>query len=59
MDTKRAQDILSSPDMINVTYHGTPIYIENVNENKGTAYIHPLNQPENKQEVPVTQLVEH
>ncbi|HYF81715.1 MAG TPA: H-type small acid-soluble spore protein [Clostridia bacterium] len=58
MDQKRARDIASSPNMINVTYNGTPIYIESVNENSDTANIHTLNQPENKQEVPLTNLKE-
>ena len=39
MDTKRAKEIASSPIMANVTYNGTPIYIESVNENKGTAKV--------------------
>lgn len=58
MDKNRAKDIASSPVMANVTYNGTKIYIENVNEDKGTAMIHPLNQPDNRQEVPLTSLVE-
>jgi len=59
MDTRRAKEILSSPSMINVTYNGKEIYIENVNETAETANIHPLNQPEQKQEVPLTSLMEH
>lgn len=59
MDKRRAKEIASSPVMVNVTYNGTPIYIENVNENKGFANIHPLNQPGNRQEVPLTNLIEH
>lgn len=58
MDPKRAKDIISSPNMINVTYHGTPVYLENVNESSGTASVHPLNQPEKKQVVPLANLVE-
>lgn len=59
MDQKRARDIASSPTMINVTHNGMPIYIESVNQNNGTAYIHPLSQPDNTQEVPLTSLKEH
>lgn len=58
MDAKRARDIASSPTMINVTYNGTPVYIESVNENSGTANIHNLNQPDSKQQVPLTNLKE-
>jgi len=45
--------------MTHVTYNGVPIYIENVDEETGIADIHPLDQPSNKLEVPVTSLVEH
>ncbi len=58
MDQKRARDIASSPNMINVTYNGTPIYIESVNEGSNTANIHTLNQPKSKQEVPLASLKE-
>ncbi|MDF2882627.1 MAG: sspH [Clostridiaceae bacterium] len=59
MDKIRANEIVSSPIMANVTYNGTPIYIESVNGNKGTAKIHSLNQSENAQEVSLTNLIEH
>lgn len=59
MDKKRAKEIAASPIMINVTYNGTPIYIEGVDDTKGTANIHPINQPNNSQEVPLTNLQEY
>lgn len=59
MDKRRAKEIASSQVMANVTYNGTQIYIENVNENNGSANIHPLNQPGNRQEVPLASLTEH
>jgi small acid-soluble spore protein H (minor) len=59
MDKRRANDIASSPTMINVTHNGTPIYIESVNGKDGTANIHPLNQPKSKQQVPLDSLEEH
>ena len=58
MDKRRAQEIASSPDMIDVTYNGRSIYIENVNPNKDMASIHYLNQPGNSREVHVTELTE-
>ncbi|MDD4504536.1 MAG: H-type small acid-soluble spore protein [Clostridiaceae bacterium] len=58
MDKRRAKEIASSPVMINVTHNGMPIYIENIDENSGTANIHPINQPNNKQEVSITNLIE-
>jgi len=59
MDRKRAIQIASSPIMANVTYDGMGIYIENIDENKGTAKIHPLHQPEKRQDVPISSLIEH
>jgi small acid-soluble spore protein H (minor) len=58
MDKRRASEIASSPVMIDVTYNGDPIYIENVNPTKDTASIHLLDHPQNSQEVSLTQLVE-
>ncbi|MCT8977923.1 H-type small acid-soluble spore protein [Clostridium sp. CX1] len=59
MDIERANEIVSSPDMANVTYDGAPVYIQNVNQGKKMAYIYPLNQPDKLQEVPVDSLVEY
>jgi small acid-soluble spore protein H (minor) len=58
MDTRRASEIASSPDMIDVIYDGEPIYIENVNSAKDTASIHFLSRPEHSEEVSLTKLVE-
>jgi small acid-soluble spore protein H (minor) len=59
MDKKRAKEIAASSIMAQVTYKGTPVYIENVNETNGTAYIRNLHQPDYKQEVLLTNLIEH
>jgi len=58
LDIQRAREIATSSVMANVTHNGTRVYIESVNENSGTAYIHPLHQPEKRQEVPLTSLIE-
>ena len=58
MDKKRAKEITSSPTMINVTFNKIPIYIENIDEDHSTAIIYPLNQPENKKEVSLSNLTE-
>jgi small acid-soluble spore protein H (minor) len=58
MNKKRAKEIASSLDMVNVNYNGDPIYIEDINPTKDTASIHLLNQPEYSKEVSLTQLVE-
>ncbi|MGG2065718.1 small acid-soluble spore protein H [Bacillus sp. S14(2024)] len=59
MNKQRAQEIATSPVMANVTYNGVQIYIQNVDENNETARIYPLNQPQNEQEVSVSNLIEH
>ncbi|WP_028400518.1 small acid-soluble spore protein H [Ectobacillus panaciterrae] len=59
MNAQRAQEISSSPIMANVTCNGKPIYIEHVDAQKGTATIHPLDEPNNKQSVSVSSLMEH
>jgi small acid-soluble spore protein H (minor) len=58
MDSQRAQEISSSPVMTNVTYNGQQIYIEHVDQQKGMATIHPLDDPNKKQTVSVTSLTE-
>ncbi|BCG58529.1 MULTISPECIES: small acid-soluble spore protein H [Paenibacillus] len=58
MNTQRAQEIAASPIMENVTYEGTQIYIQHVDENTDMARIYPLNQPEKEQTVPVRNLIE-
>jgi small acid-soluble spore protein H (minor) len=59
MNKQRAQEIATSPILANVTYNDVPIYIQNVNENNETARIYPLDEPENEQNVPLTNLIEH
>lgn len=58
MNAQRAKEIAASPVMANVTYNGTPIYIQHVNEADETARIYPLNEPENEQEVSLDSLRE-
>lgn len=58
MNKQRAQEIAASSVMANVTYNGTPIYIQDVDEKNETARIYPLDQPENEQEVSLNNLLE-
>ncbi|MDF2952031.1 MAG: small acid-soluble spore family protein [Anaerocolumna sp.] len=58
MDKKRASEITSSPEMVEVTYNNKPVYIEAVHQAKDTASVHYLDQPAFTQEVALTQLVE-
>lgn len=59
MDKKRAKEIASSPVMADVTYDQTQIYIERVDENNGTAVIHPIKQPTVRKEVSLNDLIEN
>ncbi|WP_134703568.1 small acid-soluble spore protein H [Ammoniphilus sp. YIM 78166] len=59
MNIQRANEIAESPVMRHVTFNGTPVYIQHVDENNETARIFPLDEPQNEQEVPVAQLIEH
>ena len=59
MDVQRAQEISFSSVMANVSYNGKSIYIEHVDQQNGMATIHPLDDPNNKQNVVVTNLIEH
>ncbi|MDR4947506.1 small acid-soluble spore protein H [Neobacillus cucumis] len=58
MDAKRAQEISRSQVMANVTCNGRQVYIEHVDQQNSTATIHPLDEPNNKQNVDVSSLIE-
>ncbi|MCP1493467.1 small acid-soluble spore protein H (minor) [Peribacillus frigoritolerans] len=58
MNAQRAEEIASSPNMVNVTYNEESIYIEHVDEQNGIATIHSLDDPNKKQSVSVTSLQE-
>lgn len=58
MEAKRAQEISSSQSMVRVSHKGKAVYIEHVDQSKGLATIHPLDDPTSKQSVSVTELDE-
>ncbi|MBS4219605.1 H-type small acid-soluble spore protein [Bacillus sp. FJAT-49711] len=58
MDIKRITEIINSPTMINVNYHGIPVYLQEVHAQNNTATIFPLDEMENKQVVDIEGLVE-
>ena len=58
MDARRAQEIASSPSMVNVTYNGAAIYIEDVDYTNETARVHFIDNPQEIHEVKVTNLIE-
>lgn len=59
MNLQRAQEITESGVIANIMYNGARVYIQHVDQEKGTARIYPLDDPEKEQEVPVENLVEH
>lgn len=58
INAQRAQEIVDSPNMVNVTYQGTNVYIQHVDEKSDMARIYPLNEPEKEQTVPLNSLIE-
>ncbi|WP_416147971.1 H-type small acid-soluble spore protein [Salipaludibacillus sp. HK11] len=58
MDHKRAKEIIESPNMINVSYHGFPVYIEEVDDGTQTAVIFPLDEMDHQQKVDLEGLIE-
>jgi small acid-soluble spore protein H (minor) len=58
MNVGRAKEILESADMIHVTYNGTPVIIQHVDEKTKMARIYSRKDPDNEQDVPVLNLIE-
>lgn len=59
MNLQRAKEIVESGELANILFNGQRIYIQHVDEEKKTARIYPLDDPENEKEVPVDQLLEN
>ena len=59
MNTQRAKEIAESPVMANVTYNGSRIYIQNINDSNELARIYSLDDPQNEKEVAIKDLMEH
>jgi small acid-soluble spore protein H (minor) len=59
MNVQRAQEIVESPTLANVTFNGQQVYIQHVDEGKGTARIFPIDDSENEKEVALSDLIEH
>jgi H-type small acid-soluble spore protein len=57
MDSTRAKQILNGNSNINVTYQGTPVWIEAVSENN-TAEVTQLSGNKSRMQVPVNMLEE-
>ncbi|MEN1969508.1 H-type small acid-soluble spore protein [Lentibacillus sp. N15] len=58
MDKQRAQEIMESLPMINVHYHGIPVYIEAVHPSDETATVFPLDEMSHTQTVELNGLNE-
>ena len=58
MDIQRANEIIRSTTLINVNYHGVPVFIQKVNNDNRTATVFPLNEMDNEQIVPLDDLME-
>jgi small acid-soluble spore protein H (minor) len=58
MNVGRAKEIAESADMINVTYEGTPVIIQHVDESAKMARIYAKTNPEEERDVPVLNLIE-
>jgi small acid-soluble spore protein H (minor) len=58
MNVGRAKEIAESAEMINVTYEGTPVIIQHVDEKSKMARIYSKIQPEHERDVPVLNLIE-
>ncbi|MFJ7725981.1 H-type small acid-soluble spore protein [Neobacillus sp. NPDC097160] len=58
MNVGRAKEIVESADVINVTYDGTPVIIQHVDEATKMARIYSRTDPDHEQEVPVLNLIE-
>ncbi|RKQ33557.1 H-type small acid-soluble spore protein [Oceanobacillus halophilus] len=59
MDSKRAKEIIDSVTMINVNYHGIPVYIQDVHDKEETATVFPLDEMNHEQKVDLNGLTEH
>ncbi|MCM3567159.1 H-type small acid-soluble spore protein [Neobacillus mesonae] len=58
MNVGRAKEILDSADMIHVSYEGTPVIIQHVDEATKMARIYSRKDPDNERDVPVLNLIE-
>lgn len=59
MNLNRAEEIASSPVMAYVTYQGERVYIQNVDKERETARVYPLDDPAREMDVHLNDLIEH
>ncbi len=58
MEIQRAKEILHSVEMINVRFHGIPVYIKEVHSSNQTATVFPLDEMDHEQIVDLNGLIE-
>jgi small acid-soluble spore protein H (minor) len=58
MDVNRVKQILSSPADIRVSYHGTAVWIDKLEEDGKTATVHLRGPLEERSQVSIDELVE-
>jgi small acid-soluble spore protein H (minor) len=58
MNVGRAKEITESADSIKVTYEGTPVIIQHVDEQTKMARIYSKTEPDLERDVPVLNLIE-
>ncbi|MGJ9381941.1 H-type small acid-soluble spore protein [Salipaludibacillus neizhouensis] len=59
MNTQRAIEISESSIMANVTFNGSRVYIQHVNDSQETARVYHLDDPENEQDIDLNNLIEN
>ena len=59
MEKERVLEILDSPNMIDVTYEGAKVFIEQLDETSTKARVFPIDEPEKHMDVEVKSLQEH
>lgn len=58
MDIERAQEIINSRSLINVNYHGIPVFLQQVHPDNETATVFPLDEMNREQIVELNGLTE-
>ncbi|MDZ5471633.1 H-type small acid-soluble spore protein [Bacillus sp. 31A1R] len=58
MNVGRAKEIVESAEIHNVSYEGSPVIIQHVDEKSKMARIYYRQNPEEEQDVPVMSLIE-
>ncbi|MEH7444798.1 H-type small acid-soluble spore protein [Bacillus sp. JJ1122] len=58
MNVGRAKEIVESADVINVTYEGTPVIIQHVDEKAKMARVYSKSEPDMERNVPILNLIE-